>query len=162
MAVSFKSLVVIPSRCTACHRCELACSFYHEKELAISKARLEVVKFGPDESLVAKPIICPQCGICIDSCPVNAIRRNNRTGAVIIVNDKCTGCGLCVPACPYGMIKMSVFLGGEKAYKCDYCDGDPECVKHCPYDALKFVDIEKATMYKGLYITSNMEGEKHE
>jgi len=46
---------------------------------------------------------CNGCGVCIGSCPVNAIILN---GVAIIDENKCTGCGICIDSCPLGVITM--------------------------------------------------------
>ena len=47
---------------------------------------------------------CTGCGICIDSCPVDAIKIVNNI-AVINKND-CTECGVCVNDCPCEAISI--------------------------------------------------------
>ena len=45
---------------------------------------------------------CVGCGICISSCPVNAISMENDKATVS--QDKCTFCGECFSACPQDSI----------------------------------------------------------
>jgi Fe-S-cluster-containing dehydrogenase component len=74
----------------------------------------------------------------MDSCPVNAIRKNEQ-GLVEIVSEECTGCANCVGACPAGAIKIHPELG--KAFKCDLCGGRPNCVDYCPNNAIDYRDV---------------------
>lgn len=93
-------------------------------------------------------MFCAQCGLCIGACPLNAIKRDLKTGAIIVDEEKCTGCGQCVHVCPYGV--ATIDPASKKASICDLCGGEPECVKICPENALIYVDSEKAAVYKRL------------
>ncbi|HID87755.1 MAG TPA: 4Fe-4S dicluster domain-containing protein [Anaerolineae bacterium] len=44
---------------------------------------------------------CAGCGVCVETCPVGAIRLD---GHAVIDQDTCTGCEACVEACPNGAI----------------------------------------------------------
>jgi ferredoxin len=46
---------------------------------------------------------CIGCGVCKDSCPVNAI---NIEDSKAVVNDNCIGCGACVSECPVDAIEI--------------------------------------------------------
>jgi carbon-monoxide dehydrogenase iron sulfur subunit len=138
-------LAVYPNRCTGCEKCVLWCSFVKNHSFNPSRARIHVVRWEP---YADAPMICVQCGLCINACPVNAITRNLKTNAVIVEAEKCTSCGNCVTACPYGVLTLDPLTG--KAIKCDLCDGDPECVKHCPKKVLLYVDPNKAAYLRRL------------
>jgi MinD superfamily P-loop ATPase len=46
---------------------------------------------------------CLQCGMCTDSCPIQAIRVS---GLEYFIDPKeCTGCRICVNSCPLGAIQ---------------------------------------------------------
>ncbi len=47
---------------------------------------------------------CTGCGVCMDHCPVGAIRLVGRVATIDPM--KCTECGACVEACPRGAIMM--------------------------------------------------------
>jgi Fe-S-cluster-containing hydrogenase component 2 len=79
------------------------------------------------------------------ACPLNIIKRE-KTGAIVVDEEKCVGCGLCVQSCPYGAITVDPIT--KRALKCDLCNGDPECVKHCPGGALSYLDVDKAVKVK--------------
>lgn len=91
------------------------------------------------ENLAHVPVVCEQCSnpMCLKSCPVGAISRDEQTRAVVIDKQKCVGCGICAGYCPLGMIHLDHDTG--KAFKCDLCGGDPQCVKACPTQALEFL-----------------------
>ena len=48
--------------------------------------------------------ICTGCGVCVDTCPTQAIAMEDNIAKVDI--DKCTGCGICVDSCPVQAISM--------------------------------------------------------
>lgn len=52
------------------------------------------------------PDTCTHCGMCIVSCPVNAIILDNAKGYAIIEND-CIGCGDCTSSCKFGAIQLN-------------------------------------------------------
>ncbi|MGM0689129.1 MAG: 4Fe-4S dicluster domain-containing protein [Bacillota bacterium] len=98
--------------------------------------------FSENENLLNRPLVCTQCEnpFCMHSCPVEAISKSEKTGAVLIDKERCTGCGNCEKACPDGMIQLDV---SGKADKCDLCDGDPLCVQYCVPKALKLVELRE-------------------
>jgi carbon-monoxide dehydrogenase iron sulfur subunit len=135
-----KELTVNPRKCVACHTCELVCSFSHFGESNPKNSRIKVVEFD-DEGLFF-PMICFQCedAWCARTCPAAAIVRNEETGALEVLEDRCVGCRMCTLACPYGAIlKTNV---ADTSFKCDLCKGDPSCVKLCPTGALKFEKVD--------------------
>ena len=58
---------------------------------------------------------CVGCGVCISSCPVDAISMENDKATVR--QDKCIFCGECFSACPQGAIwpnsENSLLRGGH-------------------------------------------------
>ena len=44
--------------------------------------------------------LCYHCGVCIATCPTQALNMLPETMEVIFDNKLCTGCGLCMPICP--------------------------------------------------------------
>ncbi len=48
---------------------------------------------------------CTGCGLCVDVCPVNAIRMED--GLAIIDLSLCDLDGICIPACPVHAIDYS-------------------------------------------------------
>lgn len=99
------------------------------------------------------PHLCSQCQDypCIKACPVDALKTNPDTGAVLVDRDKCTSCGECITACP-GKVPY-LHPSDNKATICDLCGGEPECVEVCTeagYNALTIV-YENASMNNKLY-----------
>lgn len=126
--------------CTGCKICELACS---STKLGVYSPRESAVEIEEaKEGLAAFPSVCIQCEdpACMRSCPFNAIERDQSSGIVRVISEKCTACGWCTKTCPLeGAIKIVPTSG--KAFKCDVCNGDPACVKYCPTEALKLVTV---------------------
>lgn len=76
---------------------------------------------------------------------------NNRTGAVIVDNAKCTACGNCMDACPGTVPHMHP--AENHIVICDLCGGKPNCAKACQegrWNALKVVPRNKKISYKAL------------
>ena len=131
-----ESLTLELARCTACRACELACSFTKEGFFSPAFSRIKVLQVY--ELGVNVPIVCINCSEapCLPSCPSEAIVREEASGAVHIVAERCSACGECVAACPYGAVHIPP--GGELAIMCDLCGGEPACVASCLYGALRF------------------------
>jgi len=140
--VSRSILVTIPEVCTGCRICEIRCAFRRYGQYNPSRARIRVTR--NDETGADVPGACRQCSKCpvIAVCPTSAIFRDEKTGAVVILEDKCKGSGLCVDACPFHTVFIDPTT--KLALNCDLCGGDPECVKQCPTKAVQYIPIEKA------------------
>lgn len=80
---------------------------------------------------------CLQCidAACEKVCPVAALKRNELTGAIEVIDELCVGCGLCEAACPFGHIALDKESGSP--LKCDLCGGNPACARFCPDRALE-------------------------
>lgn len=138
----YKILLVDPGKCTGCRMCEVACSFYHEKECNPSLSRINVLRL---EDSLFYPAMCQHCEkpLCANLCPGRAIYKNE-DGRVLINYDRCIGCRLCL-LCPFGGISVDV---KKKIVKCDLCDDEPKCVKICPTKAIDYVKADRSGILK--------------
>lgn len=130
-------------KCTGCRICELACSLNNEKECNPEKARIRVIRTEKDGIINTIPVNCQQCEkpICMALCPVQAMYRDLKTGAVLVNEEKCIGCRRCVYACPFG--GPTVDPVKKVSVKCTLCSGEPKCVEFCPKGALRYVRSDK-------------------
>ena len=123
-------LTTEPELCTGCRMCELVCSLSKTGELNLYRARLKIAI--RDELGAFTPVICRHCikPLCQSACPIpEAMERDEKTGAVTIMEEYCIGCRACFDACPFGAIRLDP---EGSPLKCDLCGGDPLCVRHCP------------------------------
>lgn len=149
-----KMLSVDYSRCTGCRLCEISCSLRHDGVANPAAARLMIVR--RDEEGLHVPTTCRQCdfAMCEAVCQPKAIRRDRRTGALLVDGERCIGCRMCVIGCPYGA--MSVHPVSRQVIKCDFCDGDPQCVRFCETGALQFVEPEAVSFAKRTVVAENL------
>lgn len=136
-----KTLVIDPETCTSCRLCELVCSERAGGTFRPSRSHVRVAIYVDDA--VYFPMTCMQChdAPCITVCPSGALVRDERTNAVVVVEERCVGCRMCALACPFGVIN---YWDG-KARKCELCDGDPQCVRVCAPGALRYEEEERST-----------------
>jgi len=150
-----KIVTVNPDKCVGCRLCELACSLKNTGEFNPAKARIHVIGF---DELFCLPVMCFHCEkpYCAEVCPTNAIIKDEATGTVRVIEEKCTGCKMCTLACPFGNI---VFSSDEKvAVKWELCDGEPECILFCPTGALTFTEADTALLYKKRTLSEKLKG----
>ena len=132
-------LVVKPNLCIGCRTCELACSFTHTVDGKPGRSRIFMLDGGYDKLWVT--VTCLQCDdpACVKSCLVDALRRNETTGAVELNQEKCVKCMACVAACPFGCAVLD--SAHSQVVKCDLCGGDPACARFCPTKALEYAPV---------------------
>jgi Fe-S-cluster-containing dehydrogenase component len=85
-------------------------------------------------------VLCQFCEDppCISACPVEALSKDTKTGAIRVDGSLCSGCQACISACPFAV--MFFDPENQKAFTCDLCQGDPECVKVCQLpEALSYI-----------------------
>jgi Fe-S-cluster-containing hydrogenase component 2 len=126
--------VVIPRNCVGCRTCEVSCSFYHSPAGEFAKSRIRVHAAAEKRHV---QMTCLQCidAACARACPVEALKRNEATGAVEIDAGLCVGCAVCAAACPFGHMRFDEAV--KKPFKCDLCGGSPRCAQFCPNKALE-------------------------
>lgn len=130
-----------PDLCTGCRICEIVCSMTRYGNFNPRKAAITILlRF---DGLVAQPTVCKQCTspFCVQVCPFDALRKHEKTGAVVVDDEGCNGCGWCVKYCPEGAIKIDPT--SKSVIKCDLCGGDPICVNYCPTNALEYLGGSK-------------------
>lgn len=144
--MSYKVLAVDPNLCTGCRVCELVCSLNKEGECNPRKSRIRVLKM--DKEGFDFPLFCQHCGepLCREVCPVNAITRDGKTGAMVLNEKVCIGCRSCSLACPFGVISYDSEKGVSR--KCDLCEGEPKCVMFCETGALRYERPEVTEMLR--------------
>lgn len=156
-------LVVDRSKCTGCQRCEITCTLQNDGKVQPFLSRIKVgenynfgttgpkinyqYEDGQMGNLKMSPVTCKQCRepFCANACPNGAIAADARTGARVVLKDKCVGCGVCTEACPWNLPTIDTENG--YATKCTTCGS---CVRGCPTDALKVIkweDISKAYFF---------------
>lgn len=120
-------------RCTGCQICETVCSYKNAGVMGGNRSRIKIQK--NEEKGIFLPLVCRHCSKpqCVEVCPTNALKQDEKTGIVRLNKEECIGCRKCINECPFGAIGFN----GEFPFKCELCGGDPECVKACPVNALK-------------------------
>ncbi len=124
--------------CCGCRSCEAACKVAFKGESRI--------RHGSIEKSAYLPLACRHCkeALCVASCPVNAIVRDEKNGLVTRSSFICIGCKSCAYACPFGVIDAP--LVRHISQKCNLCkdraDG-PRCVSACSSGALQYLEEEE-------------------
>jgi len=81
--------------------------FRDEYEAHIKEKRCPA---GVCKELITYQIIeekCPGCGLCVKSCPVEAITSGGKKKPVVLDQEKCIKCGACYDVCKLGAVKVS-------------------------------------------------------
>jgi anaerobic carbon-monoxide dehydrogenase iron sulfur subunit len=125
-----------PEKCSGCRTCEVVCSLFHHGEVNPDRSCIRIVKW--EEKGLDVPVVCQHCEIpvCMENCPSGALRRDEKTDAVLYHPEACIGCKLCVLTCPLGGITQG--LDGTML-KCDLCGGDPCCAASCITKAIEYL-----------------------
>ena len=123
-------ILVIPSNCTGCDFCEIACKGVHE-----GKPGAPYIDVKREGGLYL-PALCMHCKDppCAGVCPVGTITKLEE-GPVVIDQNRCIGCMFCASTCPFGRIHYD--RDRKASFKCDMCrsriaEGKvPACVEAC-------------------------------
>lgn len=123
-------------------------------EVNPSRSNVYVIRREP---AIDVPVVCLQCGLCLDVCPTGALTRDGATDAVVVDADSCAGCGACVKVCPFGVLRIDAVT--DVAAKCDLCNGSPACASHCPEGAIRYEYTSKAAAKRReLWAIANSKG----
>ncbi len=127
-------ILVDEAHCSGCRACELACVVHHERRFGTATARIRILKV--EAHGVDRPSLCRQCADapCVAACAVDALRRDDVTGAILLSADDCIVCSACADACSFDALFVDAATGMPLI--CDLCAGDPACVKRCVTAAL--------------------------
>lgn len=131
-----------PDKCDGDLACERACSnvhFGHDKGGEWSAIR--IIKEGDKYDMT----VCNMCGLCIDLCPVLALKRVG-TGTVVLNKKTCIGCQSCVGFCPRGVMRKAP--DRMQPFKCIACG---KCVEACPNGALELVEVDESEVEETVY-----------
>lgn len=104
-------LKIMPEKCKACRRCEVACIAAHHgmsfkeamKHRDTLVSRVQVVKAEGLKTSVR----CHQCNDapCCNICPTGALEQD-KDGRITLHESLCVACEMCIKACPYGTISL--------------------------------------------------------
>jgi len=69
------------------------------------------------------------------------LTADEKTGVILVDEQKCDGCRWCMEACEFGVI----FVHKDKKIStvCDLCQLNPKCVAFCPQEALQLMTGEE-------------------
>jgi len=137
-----KIIVFDAEKCKGCLECEKACSnVLHKNGLGgeYSAIRIHEIETGYEMTN------CNMCGLCIDMCPVQALKRLSN-GTVVLNKDTCIGCQACVGFCPTGVMRKAPKI--ITPFKCIACGA---CVTACPQGALELREVDLAEVEKTVY-----------
>ena len=138
--------------CIGCGICELVCAIKRENVYNPRYSRIKILRLY---RLVNMASVCRLCENppCVIACSQGCLVQSEKTGVIMVDEDKCDCCGWCIEACPYGAITVNPEK--ETVMMCDLCEGDPQCVEYCPEEALNLVtqkelneNVRKATTNK--------------
>jgi Fe-S-cluster-containing dehydrogenase component len=161
------AMVIKTNLCTGCQTCTVACKM---ENLTLPGCARTTITERVDASWDVG--MCMQCENppCVPVCPAEATWKD-KSGIVLLDQERCTGCGLCIEACPYGARRMNpgkgyfelplpfeevaVKAGESHRYhkpnrvdKCDFClhriekQMAPMCVEACTTAARVFGDLD--------------------
>jgi len=120
-------------KCDGDLSCERACSNVHFKnDKGAEWSAIRIIKGDTGYEMTD----CNHCGLCIDMCQVNALKRLN-SGTVVVSKKACIGCQACVGFCPTGAMRKAPEV--ITPFKCISCG---KCVEACPNGALELVEVE--------------------
>jgi carbon-monoxide dehydrogenase iron sulfur subunit len=135
-----KFVVSDSERCIGCQICEYVCSAVKEGGFNPLLSRIRTVRIEPAFNISMACRLCED-PTCVKSCPRNALSKDEKTGIIILDEEKCNGCAWCIETCEFGAIALHSVK--KTIIVCDLCDGDPKCLPYCPTEALSLKTPEE-------------------
>jgi len=138
------------TRYNGCGACSVACKDWNDIPAGAENwMRILYTEKGTFPDVFVSYMIAPcwhcEDPLCLQACPVNAIKKRPADGIVVVDGETCVGneeCdATCLKACPYDAPQFGVEKGA-KMRKCNYCldrfanGKEPDCVASCPVRAL--------------------------
>jgi carbon-monoxide dehydrogenase iron sulfur subunit len=155
-----KRIICQIEKCLGCGSCELVCAVEHSQSRRLVEAirgavlpkqriRVELIdNNGTTHRYRTLALQCRHCEdpVCLQACISGGIRKDEKTGDVLINPERCVGCWSCIMVCPFGVIVKHE--GIHRALKCDHCPDreSPACVEACPTNALIYCERDKVTV----------------
>jgi len=137
-----KIIIFHPEKCKGQGECMKACSkVHHKNDKGGEWSAIRIEKTGAGYVMTN----CNMCGLCIDLCPVQAIRRLT-SGTVVLDRKKCVGCQACVGFCPRGVMRKAPEV--ITPFKCIACGA---CVRACPEGALELKEVDIDSLREEVY-----------
>ena len=159
--------------CIGCKACMTACKEYNnlppdhynpaslwDDPIDLSDKTYNIVKLYTNGTGVTKNQeidgysyirrFCMHCvdPACTSACPVSALSKDPKTGAVKYNKDLCIGCRYCQIACPFNVPKFQWDTPFPQIKKCQLCDhrirqgGYAACCEFCPNGASIFGEVQ--------------------
>ncbi len=141
-------ILITPDKCSGCRLCEVVCSLEHEGIIWPEASRIRIYELLPGVNVPHTCVQCPDYP-CVNACNFGALSVDEKTGAVLVDEEKCTECGACVLACPGKVPRIPT--GKGSVVICDLCGGNPKCVEVCHeagHDALILVKGNYRSVYR--------------
>ena len=148
------TMVIREHLCIDCERCKAACvKTNHVPEYGFRTTILEKRRSLGDDKFerLFTPVLCNHCNKppCVRVCPTTATYKDEKTGIVRMINDRCIGCKTCMAACPYNARYFNEEPDVRAIDKCDFCfearlskgDTNTSCAEACPTHCRVFGDL---------------------
>ncbi|MEM2104219.1 MAG: 4Fe-4S dicluster domain-containing protein [Candidatus Bathyarchaeia archaeon] len=132
-------IIADPEKCTGCGLCELVCAASKEKKFNPRLSRINAVRIEPSFFTAMTCRLCEN-PICVKCCPRHALKRDEKTGVILVDETRCDGCWWCTQVCEFGAIKLHP--SKKTVVMCDLCGGEPLCVKACYPKALELTSLD--------------------
>lgn len=136
---------------------------YKDLEMEARNVALEALLFlgndcleAGDKTIRIEASKCGFCGLCVESCPHNAITISKDT--IRVDSFKCAGCGACTAVCPTSAIAASSMQGEIRAAitVLSHCKSKPcilvLCCESCGYPAVDNAGVNKLEYDAGAFV----------